>query len=228
MLSAEELGEEIVTILVGLKRKPFPIHQKLLTARSSFFATVIETIPSSSEHPITLHLPDDEDATFEAFSNWLYHSSLPCTPAQANPDPQGPTRRLQHLYIFGEKYNLPSLCNRVMDSMQDNNLLHRARPSIHQIQRIYATTCETSKLRLYCAAMLSRDLVKAITPESVRKFMDVMEEVPELAMDVIRFQKKFGRRLYFATMIEPRSREGFTGMGKCYFHTHEEGEACYL
>ncbi|KAH6709083.1 hypothetical protein BKA61DRAFT_677985 [Leptodontidium sp. MPI-SDFR-AT-0119] len=141
MLSVEELGEEFVTILVGPKRKSFPIHRKLLTARSSFFATAIESISSSPDHPLTIHLPDDEDAAFEAFSNWLYHSSIPCTPAQAVPDPPYPTQRLQRLYIFGEKYNLPALCNRVMDSMQDNNLLHHARPSIHQIQRIYANTC---------------------------------------------------------------------------------------
>ncbi|KAH7363922.1 hypothetical protein BKA65DRAFT_545835 [Rhexocercosporidium sp. MPI-PUGE-AT-0058] len=227
-LSAKEPGEEIITFFVGPKRKSFPINQKLLTARSTFFATAIEGSPSSPDHPLVIHLPDNEGATFEAFSNWLYHSTIPCAPAQPVPNPPCPTRRLQRLYIFAEKYSMPDLCNRVMDSMQDNNLLHQIRPSIHQIRRTYNSTCEKSKLRLYCAAILSRDLVKSTRPEEVKKFMDLMEEVPELAMDVIRFQKRFGRRLHFAPMVEPRLREGFTGMGKCHFHTHAEGELCYL
>lgn len=76
--------------------------------------------------------------------------------------------------------------------------------------------------------MLSRDLVKTSDPIVVEKFMAVLEEIPDLAMDVLRFQKAFGRRLFLTVMVEPRSRDGVVGTGKCYFHTHAGGEACHL
>lgn len=76
--------------------------------------------------------------------------------------------------------------------------------------------------------MLCRDLIKPTAPGDEEKFMVTMEEVPELAVDVVRFQKGVGRRLYDSPMVEPRLRQGVSGMGTCHFHVHEEGEVCYL
>lgn len=77
-------------------------------------------------------------------------------------------------------------------------------------------------------AVFSRDLVRARDEATVNKFMALIEEIEDLAVDVVRFQQRFGKRLFQTPILEPRDREAAMELGKCFFHTHGKGEECYL
>lgn len=62
---------DTVDIFVGPKRKIFRVHEALLCDRSDYFKATFQgefTEAKSKE----LYLPEDNDASFELFVNWLY------------------------------------------------------------------------------------------------------------------------------------------------------------
>ncbi len=61
----------MVDVFVGPKRKTFRLHEDLLCDRSSYFRATFggDFAEAASKE---LYLPEDNDASFELFVNWLY------------------------------------------------------------------------------------------------------------------------------------------------------------
>lgn len=65
----------MVDIYVGAKRKAFRVHEDLLCDRSDYFKATFHGEFAEAKAK-ELYLPEDNDASFELFVNWLYGGDL--------------------------------------------------------------------------------------------------------------------------------------------------------
>ena len=98
-----------VTLLVGEAKTAFQVHEADLFEASTFFkAAFTSDFRESGERTMTL--PEDDEATFDLFVEWLYHQRdhLP-QPPKANV--KGKDRYMQpfQLYVLADKYDIRSL-----------------------------------------------------------------------------------------------------------------------
>jgi hypothetical protein len=125
---------------------------------------------------------------------------------------------LVRAWIFGEKYLMPSLQNKVMSSMMKKHTEFGFIP-IHQAKLIYANTLPGSPLRRFITDMVAYrcDVGALMTTHGSQHWPH--EALVDL-LRVIRAKKKkkveeFGR---FAL---PE-----TNKGRCYYHVHTNGGNC--
>ena len=65
----------MVDVFVGAKRKTFRLHEELLCDRSDYFKATFQSEFAEGQSK-ELYLPDDNDASFELFVNWLYSGNI--------------------------------------------------------------------------------------------------------------------------------------------------------
>ncbi|KAF9693806.1 hypothetical protein EKO04_008191 [Ascochyta lentis] len=109
---------QFATVLVGSHKKPFVIHQDLLTYHSHFFKAALTGNFREAENK-TVTLQEDDPLIFEFFAHWLYHKEFPAehntsvellNDWEHNDDHGGAkTGNLIHLYIFSDQYGVPDL-----------------------------------------------------------------------------------------------------------------------
>jgi hypothetical protein len=70
------MGSEIVSVLVGKKRKEFNVHKKLICQASKFFNDAF-TGPFKEGQENKMYMPEDDPEVFSCFIDWLYRNPLP-------------------------------------------------------------------------------------------------------------------------------------------------------
>ncbi|KAJ4334039.1 hypothetical protein N0V95_009273 [Ascochyta clinopodiicola] len=106
------------TVLVGPDKKPFVIHQDLLTYHSQFFkAALTGNFKEAGDKTVTLE--EDDPLIFEFFVHWLYHKGFPAkhnTTVELLNDWEhekdnggAKTGNLINLYILSDQYGVPDL-----------------------------------------------------------------------------------------------------------------------
>ncbi|KAM3070054.1 hypothetical protein ACMFMF_008404 [Clarireedia jacksonii] len=72
---AEDLGTDVVDIIVGPKRKRFVVHKQLLTSQSTYFKNTLREPNMVNENKI--YFDDEDPAAVALFVGWLYRGSIP-------------------------------------------------------------------------------------------------------------------------------------------------------
>jgi hypothetical protein len=229
MYNVRSLGEDIVILYVGSKRKRFHIHKKLLCDRSLFFQNAFKSdsnFKEATEGAMYL-LGDDPDA-FDMFVNWLYRDQLPGPPVDIsdNVNQSRYYRRLQDTFFLAEKYCINTLNNIVIDRIQDFQKRRNRVLNADGIRAIYANTHQSSKFRLYAAATTAL-VIKWQIIEMASPLMELAREITDYGSDFMKIQFELGSKFHTTPTFDPRLRSIENGFGSCYFHTHYEGEVCF-
>ena len=98
-----------VTLLVGEAKTAFQVHEADLFEASPFFkAAFTSDFRESGERTMTL--PEDDEATFDLFVEWLYHQRyhLP-PPPKANAKEKDRSMQPLQLYVLADKYDIRRL-----------------------------------------------------------------------------------------------------------------------
>jgi hypothetical protein len=137
------LGNEIVTLYVGPKRKQFTVHKKLLCDRCEFFSKAFRGNFSEAEKG-EMNLPDDDPGAFSSLVDYLYRGVL----LKAKDDYHASL--LLELYILAEKLCLSTLMDKACDAAHSYSSLSGKRVTPKLIAHIYSRTHGGSKLRKFC------------------------------------------------------------------------------
>jgi hypothetical protein len=227
--NSRSLGEDVVTLYVGAKRKKFQVHKKLLCDRSSFQKAFSGDSNFKEATEGIMHLPEDDPATFDRIINWLYRDQLPVYLEKAEDrHPRSFHRSLIDMFLFAEKHCINVLANRAMDLMQDINLKVNTIPDLEEIRHVYSNSHDKSKLRLYVAAAACYLFSFGIDINYQRKLnrsdSKLAREIPDYGADFIQVQYELEFMLPEKPRVDPRKRSGKNGIDPCYFHTHSNGE----
>jgi len=119
-----QLGEQLVSLYVGEKRKRFVVHQQLLIKTADFFGKELaDQAPKSAEQQKArggkavadehdaIYLKSDDANVISLFVHWLYRKQIAFINTQAHLD------NLYGLYFFAEKISRAELANKTLDTI---------------------------------------------------------------------------------------------------------------
>ncbi|KAF4635213.1 hypothetical protein G7Y89_g2885 [Cudoniella acicularis] len=141
-LLGDNIGTQMVTIIVGRSRTKFVVHKDLICHTAVFFSKAFTS--AFVERDGVMGLPEESPEAFSLFVDWLYKGVIPCVTAQAH------LENLVKLYVFAEKLCLEVLANKTMDQIA--MLCHffkAAEISTPMVEYIYKNTFTDSPIRLY-------------------------------------------------------------------------------
>jgi hypothetical protein len=274
------MGSEVVSILVGKKRKEFNVHKKLICQASKFFNDAF-TGPFKEGQENKMYMPEDDPEVFSCFVDWLYRNPLPVIEDTFVAEKKeveitkaseckafGPVTEEEHLqevervnkeakekkkardirlgdqfsrllklYFFAEKIFLHELMNRTMDRIRLGLTAYNRYLGNQEVKLVYLNTSQGSMLRSFCAELLVYQLGSA-SDEKLNQFVTLMQELPELAKDILVECKSLSE---FKSDIccdweesggdpDPRSRGDDVDGDMCYFHKHDSSTSdtpCY-
>jgi hypothetical protein len=76
LIWSRALGDEIVTLYVGKKRKKFTLHKKLLCDRRKYFSKAFRGRFQEAQSG-KMHLPEDDPDTVFDLVDYLYRGTVP-------------------------------------------------------------------------------------------------------------------------------------------------------
>ncbi|KAK0119330.1 hypothetical protein ONS95_008172 [Cadophora gregata] len=218
----------------------------------SCYATVLSfssrplTVASRRSTEGVMYLPEDDADVFDLMVGYIYPDRIPSfSAAKYNQDDNGVSKfshGLYTLFALAEKLCMNDLANRLMDEIQDFQYEHSRVPSMTWFCDIYNMTSLRSKLRCYAVLMCLREEYTrgyaTLCPEDVcpegdvkddkEVFESLLDTHPEFAKDYIALNWKFTGRFNSETIPDARIRNDSEGFGRCFFHTHSNGEECHL
>lgn len=118
-------------------------------------------------------------------------------------------------WLFGDKYLMPALQNRVMDTLIEKVTVTNSVPT-PELKFIYKNTLPGSPLRNFLVdlAAYTFDLVSVMTSDESKRWPH------EALLDLVK-------------IVAARDKEDIgmrdlpeVNMGRCYYHIHVEGEDC--
>ncbi|TAQ88000.1 hypothetical protein B7494_g3678 [Chlorociboria aeruginascens] len=238
------LGDEIIAIIVGPKRKRFTMHKNLLCRRSPFFERKIEAYIASQqaereikheEKPYVYEVyVEGTDRTCTAFAylvDCLYRNliskSIITTPLV--------TIDFYHLCA---RFSMTDMMNRLMDELL-NLLLYkndtRFFTSFEVVSEIYShPECNSNN---QCSKYIKSFIVAAIALRIGRgekdddwkqwneKATDFLERNPEFAKQLVKLEFEYGHEIkaFMEGTIGPPAF-----LNQCNFHAHTVGQVCHL
>jgi hypothetical protein len=217
---ARILGNEIVKLYVGKKRKEFTIHKKLLCDRADFFSKAFNGGFQEAKKG-EMYLPEDEPDHFACLVDFLYRGTAP----EAARGSHGASH-LRRFYAFAEKLCLLELMDKTIDSIKANHCELKTAFLGGNIEFIYTRTHEKSRLRLLCVAEAAfRMKQHAGDEERGATYVAIFDTAPEFFRDMFCFQTKYGKELQNST---GSWMAGLSKLDPCIFHCHGEDAPCYL
>ncbi len=125
-----------------------------------------------------------------------------------------------------------AFANRLDAWLIDQELNHRILgpssfvPLPSTIRSVYDHTRRRSKLRLFVAAMIFNAMFLDDSKLNT-DYLNVLEDQLEFARDITAHDFNLRKSLR-ETHIETDTRDEEQELGRCYFHTHSDGEPCHL
>ena len=195
-----------VTIGVGQPEVPFLVNRDLLCDRSEYFAKAFSGSFVESKVD-TLTIVDINPGIFRIFVAWLYGGKLQYIPEKDNGDMQSefpgskqikedgdiwstdPSaaktwlwQTLIDLYIFGDRFNAPLFCRKVIDTLIDKGQEHRGYlPNHLEIKHAFAVTAKGSPIRLFLVDLfayrgisLKKEETVTLPPEFMAAVLEIM------------------------------------------------------
>jgi hypothetical protein len=192
-----------VTVEIGPEKKAYVMHKDLLTFYSDYFRAALNgSFEEATEGKISL--PDEREDLFDIFNQFIYSRVIA--------DEKGHELNwdvLVGLWLFGDKYIIPSLQNSAMDAIMKRACVRNTTPT-SQVNNIWEHTTPSSPLRKY---ILERVIYKLRVDDFLAKehwwTRDALLDL------VVAYANK-----EIVNSSEAPLR------GKCYFHVHKNGEEC--
>jgi len=173
----ELLTPSLVTITVGPTSTPYSLHEKLLCARSQFFAKTFSSSPSSKDKKYDL--PEEDPEPFASFVSWLYSAYTPTPTSESGLD------ILYDLYLLGSNLRARSLQNQVMAQIKAWYKDTDTYPGLRRVQYVYANTEEGSPMRAMLVSAVARGLV--LRGDGIPQHWDkALRKNGMLAVDLVR------------------------------------------
>jgi len=171
----------MVDIYVGSDNTRWIIHEKLLCARSKFFAQIFYKKNGSSSSPSSnksFGLPDEEDEPFRLFVGWLYSAYI------VTPEEEADLGNLFDLYLMGEKWAIAGLVKDVLEAVRKFYRISETYPGLRRVQYIYSNTDQESPMRKLLVSSVARMLA---LKESIPSHWDkALRKNGQLAVDLIK------------------------------------------
>ncbi|TVY38290.1 hypothetical protein LOCC1_G007942 [Lachnellula occidentalis] len=222
VLTPEVLGNEIVKLFVGNKRKEFTVHKKLLCDRADYFSKAFNGIFQEAQRG-EMYLPEDDPDTVALLVDFLYRGTVPKAKLIA-----GGARPLEKLYYLADKLCLPELMDRSADELRSFGTISPFINSDDEINRKWTETHNGSKVRLLCVAEVAfRMRHYSGNPEKGDLYMTLCDTCPDFFCDLFKFQTKYGNRLEETRHLSTWKAK-LDSLDPCVFHCHEENAPCYL
>ncbi|KAH0372210.1 hypothetical protein KCU65_g1355, partial [Aureobasidium melanogenum] len=211
--------KQTVTIHVGTFKQPFILHKGLLCFYSDFFRAALEgSFKEANEGKV--ELPDVKVEVFEAFQVWLYSRSLrniedheESSERQKLPSFQ----TLAHLWVFGDKYQIPLLQNNCIDALLAKNK-EESQFDTTVVQIAYFDTMHGSPLRKLAIDICVFDMCHGPAHKSI--FINANS--PNWSQEAL---------IDFASCISAAWQHklpwgAVPSRDKCHYHVHAAGERC--
>ncbi|KAL9126252.1 MAG: hypothetical protein Q9217_004665 [Psora testacea] len=206
-------------IYLSIGREPhnrtFGIHKGLLCQNSKYFHAAFNG-PFTEASSGQISLADENPTIFDIVYTWLYTGKL--TYCKEGKDVQCLDAHYVNLYIFGDKYDMPRLCNEAV-----NGIIHRYErynAIYNNPKHVYHHTPPASPLRRVMVAIYVKHPTSMM--DVYDRFSDDMAACPEFLLDVIK-----ALSLRYEKGFKPakvgKAREI---MDRCQFHRHGDGEMC--
>ena len=195
-LCTRSLYAEYVHVLVGPAKQDFGVHKGLLCKCSKFFQAALNGSFAEASKGV-VELPEGNPKVFEIVHKWLYTHKL--TVVKNGEDVKCYEDQLVDLFIFGDTFGIPTLCNSVIDAIvhnfeEDNIVI------THSIRRVYNGTLEGSPLRKLIIATYIND------PDDISNFLSKNSECfmacPQFLLDLAKaYEFKTKRTLQVLTKL---------------------------
>ena len=201
------LYSEIVHVKVG--SQDFGIHKGLLCQQSKHFKAALNG-SSTEAMDGTIKLLDIHENVFEIIYTWLYTTKL--TKEIDGKDVECSLGRTVSLFLFGQKFDMPALCNDSIDLVirhyEKENLM------VASIRRMYKETAPGSPLRRVVVATYVHYFPGESLAAYLDKYATVLLNCPEFLLDLTKafsVDQGMAKSTPLATI-------------RCEFHQHAEGE----
>ncbi|KAK0106766.1 hypothetical protein ONS95_008182 [Cadophora gregata] len=233
-----DLGEEIVTLCVGTKRKAFRVHQKLLCQSVDYFDKAFNCFKEGVDG--VMYLPDDSPDAIGIFIDWLYRGDIPIKNTQSH------LNNLVDVYIFAHKICLVTLKDKTMNTIRDLTRRYGLvdKHFIPNTEKVWTSTGEVcSGLLIFCVHITVHGMVlrSVEVGESSSEFKprklchDDMKTLWDLGKGSFKLFAKLLRMLEYEMQISPQLLD-FTARREvflkpehvCWFHSHKRDDPCTL
>ncbi|CZR69865.1 uncharacterized protein PAC_19765 [Phialocephala subalpina] len=195
----DELGSEMVDLLVGPENELFRVHKKLSTENVARF-------------------PEDDPAAFDLLIKWIYSTSkrhirdLDAVQIEGEEGHTEASWDAINFYSLAEKCCLPELQDTTMNVLARYHRMADELPSPSFVCRAYARTSAGLSLSRYCTKSIYWVLDEGINngwpTEEVQK---LFQDHPTFSMDYINLQRT-------KSACDPRKSD------RCSFHVHGSKE----
>ncbi|TGO09404.1 hypothetical protein BTUL_0167g00240 [Botrytis tulipae] len=226
----DSLGLEIVTLIVGPKRKEFTVHKKLICDSCDYFEKAF-CGPFLEGTEGKIYFPEDSSDAVALFIEWLYRRTVPFNQTHAQFD------TFIKLYLLSEKWCFYQLGNMVINGIKHQFWLSDEKASYvnhllpEVVNYIWNQTEEESPLRLLCIKRLAW-FYHDETTLNVVPGRDGLKQLWVVCKEHGSFFEDFFA--YFQDFTEDkkppnpgRLREnGRWVIEACSYHRHGEGEGC--
>lgn len=195
---------------MGLEKREFFVHEKVLAASSSFLqAAVKEEWQVGQAH--TVKLPEEDADTLYGYTQWLYTGKLPCQTSETYCFVP-----LAKLYVLGEKLIDDNLQDRVLDAIIATVRKEHCYPSKATVKTIYRSTPEGSPARkLMVDVHVIHGAPSWISSKTEETHFDFLIDLTKALLD--------GRSVSEKTRRE--HSELASGI-PCSYHKHRKDEPC--
>ncbi|KAI4245178.1 MAG: hypothetical protein LQ352_006630 [Teloschistes flavicans] len=224
---SDHISSDIVTFLVGPKRRTFKIHHSLICSASGYFKTMLRR--SLSGRPITeKYLPNHDAEAFSLFVTYLYRGSFSdiiLTSPKAGEDRvictdqthEFNVDKLVKLCFIAMDWDIPALYNYVVDYLIRYVSKHWKRLPLVTIAAIAANTKDDSDpLRRLAIDQVVFIMQPTSEPRRQKEYIDRMIQIVSLEF--------LGAVL--KGVVEPWTPADPLKAPPCTYHRHKEGERC--
>ena len=186
----------------------FTVHKGIICQASKFFEAALNG-PFSEAVTGTVELPEESPTNFERVYTWLYTKETKSIKGEA--DVNCDNSQLVDLYVFGDKFSMPTLCNGIIDRIVLNyesydNIFIKAVP------RVCRTTLVDSPLRKIIVATYLQ--YPSTSETQYDRWKETILACPEFSFDLIKaYCTQRGGRFKSRRIPDP-----------CQYHQHAEGE----
>ena len=153
------------------------MHKGLICSRSKYFQVALNGSFSEASGGV-IELPEDDAVVFEIVHAWLYSNKI-----RQNKDGEDvacTNNQIVDLFVFGDTYDMPTLCNQAVDNLI--KLYLEKRHLFCNVTRIYNKSLPGSPLRrVLLATWTDRPLRKV---EVLGKNADNFQECPVFLSDL--------------------------------------------
>jgi hypothetical protein len=151
-----------------------------------------------------ISLPDEREDVFDIFNHFIYSRVI-----ADEKEHEFPWAKLVRIWLFGDKYMIPSLQNSAMDALVEKYKVNKVTPA-SQIRNIWEKTLPSSPLRKF---ILDRAVYKI---NLAKRKLDKDKWTQEALLDLV---------MAYANR-EDVEKWHLPVQGKCHYHIHKEGEEC--